>query len=204
MTIVTISREFGAGGRTIGQMVADRMGFTFFDNELIQKVADKAKVSTEGVVSLEKEAAGKFQKMISGMIPKRMVDMVRENKVETIDEEVYVDLLTDIIRDIADEDNAVIIGRGSQYILEGRKNVFNILIVADKKDRVNFMRENYNLTYDQAVKTVELDDKRRINLYRVFNKTDFNRAERYHLVVNTSKMSIETAAELIVELMQEK
>ena len=56
MAVITISRQFGAGGITLGQMVAERLGYTFFDNEIIQMVADKAKVSAQWVESMEKEA----------------------------------------------------------------------------------------------------------------------------------------------------
>ncbi|MBW2591551.1 MAG: cytidylate kinase-like family protein [Deltaproteobacteria bacterium] len=167
MSVITISRQFGAGGITLGAMVAKKLDYTFVDNEIIQMVAKKAKVSTNWVESIEKEAGGKLLKFISGVVSKKLIDQVLDDKRGYIDEEIYVDLLYKIIAQIADEGNAVILGRGGQYILKDRDDVFHVLLIADKADRVKFMEERYELTPAQALQSVNREDKRRTNLYRV-------------------------------------
>lgn len=201
MSVITISRQFGAGGKTIGEKVAQKKEYAFYDNELIQMAAEKAKVSKNSVEAIEK-GSGQIRNFFSGIVPKSLRDLILDRKGEVVREEVYVDILSEIITEIADEGNAVIVGRAAQYILAGRKDVFNALIVAEKEDRIAFMEEYYELTRDQALRAVESDDKRRANLYRAFGKTDYDRPEAYHIVLNMSSISLETACELLCELVE--
>ncbi len=202
MAVITISRQFGAGGKTLGKMIARKLGYSLVDNEIIQMVAGKAKVSTNWVESIEKEAGGKFLRFISGVVPKSLVDRVLDDKRGYIDEEIYVDLLHKIITRLADDGNVVIIGRGGQYILEDREDTFHLLLIGEKEDRIKFMEVHYELTYVQARQAVELDDKRRINLYRKFGKKDYDHPDLYHAVLNMSKVDLETAKEMVCRLIQ--
>jgi len=203
MAIVTISRQFGAGGLTLGKMIAERLQYTLFDNEIIQLVAQKAKVSKDWVMSLEKEAGGKFQKFLSGIVPKSLVDRILDEKRGYIDEEIYVDLLHKIITKIADEGNAVIIGRGSQYILKDHNAVKSILLVAQKDDRVKFIESHYDMPFKQAFQTVTNEDKRRVNLYRKFGKEDYDEPGLYQLVFNTSNVDLDNVCKLVCMLISQ-
>ena len=200
MAVVTISRMFGAGGKTLGEMISQRLGYAFYDNELIQMVAKKAKVSTDWVESMEKEAGGKLQKFLSGIIPRGLVDRVLDNQRGYLDEEVYVDMLHHIILKIADEGDAVILGRGSQYILKAQPDACHVLLVADTAHRVKFIETHYDLIPKQAAKLVTIEDLRRVNLYRKFGKVDYDQADHYHMVLNMSRMELDTACRLICEL----
>jgi cytidylate kinase len=202
MSVITISRQFGAGGRTLGEMVAEKLGYEFYDNEVIQMVSIKAKVTADSVAEFEKKTSGIFKKLIADIVPKSLRDRMISRKQEIIDEEIYVDILRKIITEIAEEGNAVIIGRGSQYILKDRGDVSHVLIVADGNDRVKFLEEKYDLTHEQAVNAVGQDDRRRANLYRKFDVTDYDQPDKYHLVLNTSKLDFDTACELICELVK--
>ncbi|HHC25733.1 MAG TPA: cytidylate kinase-like family protein [Desulfobacterales bacterium] len=202
MAVITVSRQFGAGGKTLGKMISSKMEYSLVDNEIIQMVATKAKVSTNWVESIEKEAGGKFLKFISGVVPKSLVDRVLDDKRGYIDEEIYVDSLRTIISKIADEGNTIIIGRGGQYILKDRENAFHLLLIGEKDDRVKFMESHYDLTTRQATQAVEMDDKRRINLYRKFGKKDYDHPDLYHLVLNMSKVSLEAACEVVCKLVE--
>ena len=202
MSVLTISRQFGAGGLTLGKMVSKELGYSFFDNEIIQMVAKKAKVSRHWAESMEKEAGGKFHRFISGLVPKNMIDRILGDERGYIDEEIYVDLLHDIIRKISEEGNAVILGRGGQYILEHFPDVFHILLVADKKHRVKFIEEKYDLFPRQAARSVDLDDRRRINLYRKFGREDYDQPIHYHMILNTKKLDLDKASEIICKLVR--
>ena len=202
MAVITISRHFGAGGRTLGEMVAEKLGYQFYDNEVIQMVSIHAKVSTDSVDDLEQQAHGVFKKFISDIVPKGLKDLMISRKQETIDEEIYVDILRKIIVEIAEDGNAVIIGRGSQYILKDHDDAFHLLITADRDDRVKFLVQKYNLTQAQAVRAVNQDDNRRANLYRKFGETGYDQSDNYHMTLNTSQLDFETACELICELVQ--
>ena len=202
MAVITISRQYGAGGITVGEMVADKLGYSLYDHEIIQMVAKKAKVSTDWVEDLEKEAGSAFQKLITRVVPKGLVDRILDDSRGYIDEEIYVDMLHVILRKIVEEENAVIVGRGGQYILKGFKGVYHVLLVAGKTDRIRFLEEKYDLIPRQALQAVENEDKRRVNFYRKFGKEDYEQPVHYHLIVNTSKMPKERAAELICNLVK--
>ena len=204
MAVITISRQFGAGGLTLGKMLADRIGYTFFSDEIIKMVAKEARVSPNWVKMVEKEAGGKLQRFISGMVPRGLMDRVLDDQSGYIDEEIYVDMLEKIITRIAEEDNCIILGRGGQYILKDHPNVFHILLIADKEARIEFMKKNYNLTQSQASQTISAEGKRRTSLYKKFNKTDYDRPEHYHLTINTGRIGLERAADTVSCLINDK
>jgi cytidylate kinase len=200
MSVIVISRQFGAGGKTLGEMVSEKLNYTFVDNDIIQMVAKQAKVSTNFVESIEDEAGGKLLKFMSSLIRKSFIERILSDEHGYIDEEIYVDLLYKIINQIADEGNAVILGRGGQYILRDRADVFHVLLIAEKTDRIRFMEEHYNLNPTQAKQSVNREDKRRINLYKNFGKKDYDSPDHYHLVLNMSRLKLEEASKLICEL----
>jgi len=203
MAVITISRQFGAGGLTLGKKTAEILGYSFIDEEILQMVAKKARVSHNWVKSVEKEAGGKLQKLISKIVPKGLVDQILDNERGYIDEEIYLDLLDQIIRQIADEDNCIILGRGGQYILKDRPDTLHVLLIADKEYRINFMETRYKLKRPQAVQVVNAQDKRRINLYRKFGRSDYDHPEHYHLTLNMSHVSQDLAAKMICQMVKD-
>lgn len=200
MGVITISRQFGAGGKTIGSIVAEALGYNLYDDEIIQEVAEKAKVSKHWVESVEEEAGGKFQRFISGIVPKNLIERILDSEGGYIDEEIYIELLYKVITRIADEGNAVIIGRGGQYILEDFENTYHVLLIADKPDRIKFMETHYELSPGEALKIVTANEKRRANLYRKFGKEGYDNHVHYNMVINTSELPIQKASNLICKL----
>jgi len=200
MSIITISRQYGAGGKTVGSLVAEKLGYKVFDDEIMHEVARKANVSKHWVESVDKEAGGKLQRFLSGIISRNLVQRILATEGGYIDEEIYIDLLYKVISRIADGGNAIIIGKGGQYILEGFENTYHVLLIADKLDRVKFIEENYNLSSSQAVRVVTEKKKKRANLFRKFGKEGYDNRVHYDMVVNTSELSIEKAANMICKL----
>ena len=197
MAVITISRQFGTGGLTLGKDVADKLGYAFVSDEVISMIAKKARVSQGWVQSVEKEAGRKLQRFLSSIIPRALVDRIIDDQQGYIDEEIYLDLLEQIIRQIASDDNCVILGRGGQYILKDNQNACHVLLIADKKDRIAFMGKHYQLTNAQASQVVNAEDKRRTALYRKLHKSDYDQPDHYHLTLNMSKVSLALAAALI-------
>ncbi len=202
MAVITISRQFGAGGKTLGKMIADKLGYTFADDDIIQMVAEMANVSPHWVESVEKEAGGKLSRIISSMVSKRLVDRILKNESGYIDEKLYLDYLVVIIAQLAEEGNVVILGRGSQYILRDHPDAIHILLINDFDNRVEFMQENYDLTHSKALQVVNAEDKRRINLYRKLGKTDYDDSSLYHMVLHTGRIQLRDAASLICNLVR--
>ncbi len=200
MAVITISRQFGSGGITLGKMVAEKFGYSFADTEVISKVAEMANVSTNFVETVEKEAGGKFSKMISKMISKPLVDRILKDERGYIDEEIYLDYLVLIIAQIADDGDVVILGRGSQYILDDHPDAYHVLLIDEFENRVKFMMEKYDLSQKRARQVVTAEDKRRLNLYRKLGKTDFDDPTLYHLVLNMGRIDLQKASKLVCNL----
>ena len=200
MAVITISRQFGAGGITLGRMVAEKFGYSFADTEVINMVAKMANVSTHFVETVEKEAGGRFSKIISKMVSKPLVERVLKDERGYIDEEIYLDYLVLIIAQIADEGNVVIMGRGSQYILNDHPDAYHLLLIDDFDNRVKFMMKNYDFPQKQAVQVVKAEDKRRLNLYHKLGKTDYDDPRLYHLVLNMSHIDLPEALKLVETL----
>jgi len=203
MAVITISRQFGAGGKTIGEMVSKKLEYLFLDDQIIQMVAVKAKVSPSYVKSIEREAGGTLLKFITSLGRKSFVDRISGGG-GYIDEEIYVDSLNTIITQIAKDENAVILGRGGQFILRESKDAYHVLIVADKTDRIKFMEKQYSFSTDRARQVVDRQEKRRANLYRKFGQEAYEDPDLYHLILNTSKLSLEAASEHICMLIKNK
>jgi cytidylate kinase len=199
MAVITISRQFGAGGKTLGKMVAKELGYTFADQQIIQKIAETANVSPHWVESIEKEAGTRLTKVIDYVVSMKWVERVLKEERGYIDEEIYLDYLVVIISQVAEEGNAVIIGRGSQYILNDHPDARHILLVDEGKNRVKFMMENYDLSRKEAEKIVTKEDKRRMSFYGKLGKADFDNPGLYHLVLNMGRLNMEKALQLVLQ-----
>ncbi|MDY6832399.1 MAG: cytidylate kinase-like family protein [Thermodesulfobacteriota bacterium] len=202
MAVITISRQFGAGGRTLGVMVAKKLGYQFLDDAVIQELAKRARVSPSTIKSIERSAGTLFSKLISSTLSKGYMERLTGEKIGYMDEDIYVEKLWEVITEFAKKDNLVILGRGGQYILQEMENAYHIELIADKKDRIDFMKRHYKFTDSQALQAVRDGEKRRKNLYAKLGKKDFDRPCIYHLVINMSKIPLDKGLKLICDLVK--
>ena len=202
MAVITISRQYGAGGKTLGKMIADELEYEFADSEIVAKVAEMANVSTHWVETVENEAGGKLSRFITRMVSKPLVDRILKGERGYIDEEIYLDYLVLIVAQVADEGDVVVLGRGSQYILNDHPDAFHILMLDEFDNRVRFMKEHYELSEREAAKVIRAEDKRRKALYQKLGKTDYDDPFLYHLVLNMGRVSLEEAAQMVCRRVQ--
>jgi cytidylate kinase len=200
MAVITLSRHFGAGGKTLGKLLAKKLGYFYIDDDIIQSIVNKS-MSTEWMTVLEKELGGNLLQWISNLPPKDPVKSIFEKK-EDAGEACSIDILQRVMVQIAEQGNAVIVGRGGQYLLQDQKDVFHVLMVADLEDRVQFMEERYHLSLKKALHVVNHQDKRRQNFYRFLGKLDYDQPDMYHLVLNMSKLTLQKACEILTVLVK--
>jgi cytidylate kinase len=201
MPVVTISRQYGSGAMALGKMLAEKYGYTFASREIVQSIADKAKVSTDFVLSVEKEAGTRLSRFMTRIISSRgMVSKILRDDSGYLDEKLYLDYLVLTVVQIADEGNAVIMGRGSQYILRTHPDTFHILLVDDFDNRVARVAKREKTPLEQATRIVAQQDKRRLSLYHQLGKLDYDNPTLYHLVLNMSRISLEKAFDLLCNL----
>jgi len=198
MAVITISRQFGAGAMALGKMLADAYGYTLASREIVQQIADKAKVSTDFVLSVEKEAGTRLSRFMTRIISSRgMVSKILRDDSGYIDEKLYLDYLVLTVVQIADEGNAVVMGRGSQYILRTHPDAVHILLVDDLENRIKRVERREKISYEQAARIVHHEDKRRLNLYHRLGKQDYDSPALYHMVLNMSRLTRPQAFEMI-------
>jgi len=202
MAVITISRQFGAGGRTLGQKLAQRLRYTFADNNIIQMLAKEANVSINWVEAFEKEAGSRLSKLISSIVSQKWIDRVLGGEYGYLDEQIYLDYLVLIIARMADEGNVVILGRGSQYILDDHPDAVHILMIDNLENRIRFMMKHYELTRSKAERVVHTEDKRRANLYSRLGKTSYEDPSLYHLVLNMGRVDLDTAVALVADMVE--
>ena len=203
MAVITISRQFGAGGRTLGNMIAKKLNYRFLDDQIIQEIARHANVTKDTVISMERTGGGAISRMISGLLSRDYMDRLTGKGKGYMDEEIYLQTLYDVMLKLASEGDVILTGRGGQYILENFGGAFHILLVAKTKDRIDFMKKHYRLSDAKAGAAVTSGEKRRNNLYRKFGKEDYNDPIHYHLVLNMSWLSLKKAMDLVCNLVAE-
>jgi len=204
MAVITISRQFGSGGKTLGKLISEILGYAFIDREIINKVAELANVSDDWVYSIEQEAGGKLMNFISKLISKNFIERMLDDKKGYIDEDIYIGTLHRALKNFAEQDNCVLIGRGGQFFLKDFKNAIHIDMIAELKDRIKFMELHYNLTRTQAKNSVTAHEKRRQGLLMKIAKQDHDNPDLYTLVLNMSKLSMNEAVEIVCTLARKK
>lgn len=204
MSIITIARQFGAGGKTLGTMVAKELGYTLIDEQIVEMVALEADVSPELVDSVAQETGreGVVQRVLRrfGPFSRGYVETAMEERPGYVNGDLYISLLHKVIPVFAEQDDVVIIGRGGQYILSEWPNTFHFLMIANIENRINFMMEHYNIDRKKAQAVIDQQSKRRVNLYRYFGRTDYEQPELYHMVLNMNRLQLDDAVQAVCKL----
>ena len=192
--IITISREFGSGGRFIGEKVAKKLGIAYYDKNIITKIAEKSGLSPEYV----QESAELSPK--KGLFAYAFVG--RDITGKSVEDMVY-EAQRKVILEIAENDSCVIIGRNADYILKDRTDVINIFIHADMPEKVKRICRLYNVTETEAVAMTADIDKRRMTNYRYYTDQKWGMARNYTLTLNSSQLGYDMCEKIIMECAQQ-
>lgn len=188
--IITISRQYGSGGRIVGKKLADALGVPFYDNELINLAAEKTGLSKECFKEAENTSAGNLlfsiTSLASGM----------DSCGLPLSEKIFL-VQSQVIKEVAEEGSCVIIGRSANYVLSENPNCINVFLQADLKDRVERAVRHYDLPEKNAEAAVIKTDKRRANYYNYFTGGKWGKAENYDLILNTSRLDLDHVVEVI-------
>ena len=202
MAVVTISRQFGAGGWTLGTAVAGRLGYKFVSRGIINTMAEEAKVSAKWVQSVEKDAGDRLIRLMSKLVSSSFIERHVGDSRSDFDENKYVSFLKSLVPAIAAQGNVVILGRGSQFILPDDPKTIKILLVADLEDRIAFIEKIWEISRNEAEKTVLTRQKRSKAFLKNFDSREPDDPSLYHVTINLSKVDIEQAEEMIVRIVK--
>ena len=198
--IITISRQYGSGGRLVAKKLAQALNIAFYDNELISLAAEKSGISQKYFADAEAAPVGNILLSLSTLTPSAKVNEIYGLP---INEKVFL-VQSQIIKELAEKKSCVIVGRCADYILKDFAHCSNIFIQADMGDRVKRALNEYGLSSQHAESMVSKTDKRRANYYNYFTNNKWGNINNYDLVLNTSKIGIDSAAEIIKSYVQLK
>ena len=199
-TIITISRQYGSGGREIGKKLAEKRNIPFYDKELIAMAAKQSGFSEEAFEKADERATNSllYSLMMGSYSFGGRVTTFNEMP---INDKLYL-IQSDIITKAAQEGPCVIVGRCANYILRDFKNTFNVFIYADKLSRMDRAVKCYGIQADKAADFLTKKDKQRANYYNFYTNRRWNDPENYHLMLNSSHFGIEESVELILEALE--
>ena len=187
--IITISREFGSGGRFIGEEVAKKLGVAYYDKDIIGKIAEQSGLSPEYIQENAELSPkqGLFAYAFSGrdITGKSVGDMVYEAQRK-------------IIMEIAEKESCVIIGRNADFILKDRDDVLNVFIHGDMPEKIQRIIDLYNVEEKEAVKMMADTDKRRMTNYNFYTEQKWGKASNYTLCLNSSQLGYDRCEKIIM------
>jgi cytidylate kinase len=204
MAVITISRQFGAGGWSLGERLAKRLGYRYVNEGMIQEVAKKGKISSGRVRVFEKSGTNKLIKFLDRLVSTGSVDRFVSERHGHLDEKGYVEIVRGIFEELHEKGNAIIIGRGGQYILKGYSNTHHVLFVADMKSRISLIKDTYQVTEDKAKAMIKQMEDQRARVLRLFSGHEFHdNPIHYDLVINTTQLGLQKSEELVINLVSE-
>ncbi|MBS7316176.1 MAG: cytidylate kinase-like family protein [Clostridiaceae bacterium] len=196
--IVTISREFGSGGRSIGRIVAEKLGFKFYDQELILEVAKESGLAKEVVAAYEEYATHKNSFLYAIAMSNGggvYGGLSFANQIQIAQAKV--------ISNAAEQGNCVIVGRGADYILRDREDCLNVFIHADMKFRAERIVRLYGETNKAPEERLRDKDAKRKVFYKSFTMRDWGVCQNYHLALDSSVIGIDQCADIITKIVEE-
>ncbi len=201
--IITIGRELGSGGRTIGKMVANRLGIPYYDRELIDKTAEKSGLATQYVESSEQRLTNSFlYNLAMGTSYGYGILQNANRQTLPLSEQIY-EAQREVITKFANQGRCVIVGRCADQILADREDVFRVFIYADMDKRVQRGIQEYGMAKQTAGKEIEKSDKERSRHYNIFTDKNWGDRHNYDLLLNSSKLDYENCAKIICNLAEE-
>ena len=188
--IITISREFGSGGRFIGEEVAKKLGIAYYDKNIIGQIAEKSGLSPEYIQENAELSPkkGLFAYAFSG----------RDITGKSVEDMVY-EAQRNIILELAEKESCVIIGRNADYILKDRDDVLNVFIHGDMSEKIQRITSLYNVEEKEAVKMMADTDKRRRTNYNFYTDQNWGKASNYTLCLNSSQLGYDRCEMIIME-----
>ena len=195
--IITISRQFGSGGRTVGHLVAEKLGIPFYDKELVEHIALESGFAPHFVEEHGEHAPGKS--IFSYAFASHGVPGVM-NGLSTAD--FLWNIQCSAILQLAEKGPCVIVGRNADYILKDRKDVLHTYIHADLDFRADRIVRLYGESEKSPIARLQEKDKRRKLNYQHYTGRTWGDANNYDISLNTGVIGVEKAAEIILDLVQ--
>ena len=198
--IVTISRQYGSGGRYIGENLAKAMGVPCYDEKLIDMVAKESGFAQSFVAENGERMTGSLLFNIASSLSFAN-NVFSTNNGVTLQDEIYF-TQNRIIKELADKGPCVIVGRCADYILREREDCLNVFIFADNESKIERAEKYFNITREEAPAVLKKKDKARANHYKYYTDQEWGMASNYDLCLNSGLIGIEGCVKAIQQVLE--
>lgn len=196
LRIITISRQYGSGGRAIGHAVAEKLGIEFYDHQILLELAEKSGYTVDFIETrgeYKTSSALDYASLGTGSSMRIEPSIALTNSV--------VNLQNELIVKLANTSPCVIVGRAADYLLRKRDDVLNVFIHADENTRIHCIAEKYEkISLEEAQKVMKNRDRQRKRHYRYYTDRCWGASELYHLCIDTGKISPSVSVELLCNI----
>lgn len=198
--LVTISREYGSGGRIIGELLAEKLKVPFYDKVIIDMAVEQSGYSREVIEGAELKAKSSFAYSLASALS---FNEGTTGSVLSVNDRLFLAQFQ-VIREIGDTGSGVIVGRCADYVLREMPGVTNVFIYAEYEDRLKRAVEKYGDDPEKAEDIISTYDKARQNYYNYHTGMKWGEYKNYNLAINSSYISEEEAANLIVSYIENR
>ncbi len=188
--IITISRQFGSGGREIGEKTAQKLGYKFYDKEIIEKLSEKTGLAKEYI-----SKAGEYAPSKSIF---SYAFIARNSNGTSLTDYVY-QIQRELILELSEGENCVIVGRCADYILKDRADCLNVFIHGNMDAKIERVMRLYSLNKDKAVKLIKDTDKRRSINYKYYAEREWGNIKNYTMTLCSSDLGIDKCVDIICD-----
>lgn len=193
--VITIARQYGSGGRTVGEMLSKKLGIAYYDKEIIHMASDESGIDlslfgkVEGGEKVKPSLFNKTGLYKGGLIP--------PNSKEFISDENLFNYQAKVVKDLAEKESLVVVGRCVNYVLKDHPNTLRVFVHAPWEYRVERSMEKISGTREEVEEFLRRDDKRKQEYYRRFAGGVWNDATAYDLCLNSAKLGFDKCTESI-------
>ena len=199
--VINIGRQLGSGGRQIGEKLSAEFGIGFYDKELIQLASKESGLGKEFFEKADEKSSFSF---IGGLLGLR-TNINNEVYVNNyLCNETFFKIQSDVIRELAQKDSCVFVGRCADYILRDNPRCINVFITADTEDRIKRVAQTYQLSLDKAQELIVKTDKKRAEYYNYYSNKVWGAAGSYHLCINSSVLGMDQTVAFITQFIKQR
>lgn len=191
--IITIAREMGSGGRTIGKMLSEDLGIKYYDKDLIKLASEDSGINERFFGLVDEKLKGSFLRK-GGVYKGELLSP--DHRDFTSDQNLF-NFQAKIIKQLADKEPAVIVGRCADFILSGKRDVVKVFVYSNMETAVKNVVDMYGVSEKEAQKIIERSDKERSEYYRHYTGRDWTNAKNYNICLDTSNMDYTKCIEII-------
>lgn len=197
--VITIARGFGSGGRTVGKLLAQRLGCDYYDNDLIKLASEESGINIELFGRADEKVKSNLFKRYNRSYGEYVLS---PDSAEFVSDDNLFNYQAKIIRELAEKQDCIIIGRCGDYILKDNPDVIRLFVYADEKTCLKNVTELYGMLPAEAKKTIDKIDKSRAAYYKYYTDKNWYDVSNYDLCINTSDISFEKATDIIMSYIE--